>query len=184
MVRLLFVFSITIVAFSACKKKVADKMTQTATPAKEVVSATVATAKGKGKVNIPANVDSNLLVSFQRTACFGKCPAYKMEIFKDGKAKYQGFANIPRVGSHEAKVTSDVIKMIQKKALDVKYFELANQYPTNGTDISDIPKAISYVRFGNDGKMIVDNFDAPKELIEFEKWLETLADSFVWKEMK
>ena len=74
--------------------------------------------------------------------------------------------------------------MIQKKALDVKYFELANQYPTNGTDISDIPKAISYVRFGNDGKMIIDNFDAPKELIEFEKWLETLADSFAWKEMK
>lgn len=184
MVRLFFIFSVILVNFSACKKKVADKMTQTTTPAKEVVSDKVATAKGNGKLNIPANVDSNLLVSFQRTPCFGKCPAYKMEIFKDGRAKYQGIANIPRVGSHEAQVTLDVIKMIQKKALDMKYFELANQYPTNGSDINDIPKAISYVRFGNDGKMIVDNFDAPKELIEFEKWLEKLSDSFVWKEMK
>ena len=65
-------------------------MTQTTTSSKELGSATVATAKGKGKVNIPANVDSNLLVSFQRTACFGKCPAYKMEIFKRSEERRVG----------------------------------------------------------------------------------------------
>ena len=39
---------------------------------------------------IPDGIEANLLVSFSRGACFGKCPAYEVKVFEDGTATYVG----------------------------------------------------------------------------------------------
>ena len=61
---------------------------------------------------------------------------------------------------------------------------LSNKYPKGDNMIPDIPSTISYIRIENEGKMITNNFDAPKELIEFEIWLEKEIDALDWKEVK
>ena len=174
--------------FTACHKKLSDKTTapQPATETK-VVEATPSVntiSKDIQTIHIPEGVDSNLIISLQRTACFGQCPVYKVEIFKDGTVKYKGIAHIKKRGQHEAIATTAFIKNIQQKAAVINYMALSNKYPKSDNMITDIPSTISYVRIDNEGKMITNNFDAPKELIEFEKWLEKEIDGLEWKEVK
>ena len=180
--------SLTLLIFTACHKKISDKTT-TAQPISEtkIVEATPSvstTSKGIKTLNIPEGVDSNLVISLQRTACFGQCPVYKVEIFKDGTVKYKGTAHIKKHGQHEATATMAFIKNILQKAAVINYMALSDKYPKGDNMIADIPSTISYVRIDNEGKMITNNFDAPKELIEFERWLEKEIDGLEWKEVK
>ena len=142
------------------------------------------TAKGVQTIHIPEGVDSNLIVSLQKTACFGQCPVYKVEIFKDGTVKYKGTAHIKKRGQYEAIATMAFIKNIQQKAAVINYMSFSDKYPKGDNMITDIPSTISYIRIENEGKMITNNFDAPKELMEFEKWLEKEIDALQWKEVK
>ena len=180
--------SLTLLIFTACHKKISDKTTTTQ-PATDtqVVEATPSvntTSKGIKALNIPEGVDSNLVISLQRTACFGQCPVYKVEIFKDGIVKYKGTAYIKKRGQHEATASMAFIKNIQQKATAIDYMALSDKYPKGDNMITDIPSTISYVRIDNEGKMVINNYDAPKELIEFERWLEKEIDSLEWKEVK
>ena len=180
--------SLTLLIFTACHKKISDKTT-TSQPIAEtkVVEATPSvntTSKGIKTTNIPEGVDSNLVISLQRTACFGQCPVYKVEIFKDGTVKYKGTAYIKKRGQHEAVATMSFIKSVQQKAVVINYMALSDKYPQGDNMITDIPSTISYIRIGEEGKMIINNFDAPKELIAFELWLEKEIDGLEWKEVK
>ncbi len=180
--------SFTLLIFATCHKKISGKTTSTQpAPDTKVVEATPSvntTAKGIKTINIPEGVDSNLVISLQRTACFGQCPVYKVEIFKDGTVRYKGTAFIKKRGQHEAVASIAFIKNIQQKAAVINYMALSDKYPEGDNMITNIPSTISYVRIDNDGKMIINNFDAPKELIEFEKWLEKEIDALEWKEVK
>ena len=180
--------ALTLLTFTACHKKISDKTTTTQPVAEtkvvEVTPSVNTTSKGIQTLQIPEGVDSNLVISLQRTACFGQCPVYKVEIFKDGTVKYKGTAYIKKRGQHEAVVSLAFIKNIQQKATVINYLSLSDKYPKGDNMITDIPSTISYVRIENEGKMITNNFDAPKELIEFERWLEKEIDGLAWREVK
>ena len=47
--------------------------------------------------------------------------------------------------------------------------------------ITDIPTTISYVKVGTDSKMIYNNYDAPRELVDFEHWLELQFEGLSWE---
>ncbi len=179
--------SFTLLIFTACHKKISDKTTTSKpidTQIAETTPSVESTAKGLKVLNIPEGVDSNLVISLQRTACFGQCPVYKVEIFKDGSVKYRGTAYIKKRGQHEAVASMAFIKNIQQKAAIINYMALSDKYPKGDNMITDIPSTISYIRIDNEGKMIINNFDAPKELIAFERWLEKEIDGLEWREVK
>ena len=50
--------------------------------------------------------------------------------------------------------------------------------------VADLSSTISYIRIDNMGKIIFNNYDAPKELIDFQRWLEKTLDALDWKEIK
>lgn len=170
----------------ACSKKIIEKTMETKpaqeTTVKEVVPPDLPIPPDK--IKIPKGIDENLLVRLQRTACFGKCPVFTVEIFRDGKVTYSGVAHVKKRGQYEAVVELDVIKKIQKRAKEINFFKMSDKYPKGDIEITDIPTTITYIRQGERGKLVADNFDAPKELIEFEKWLEKELDTLDWKESK
>jgi Domain of unknown function (DUF6438) len=180
-----------LVFVAACNKKVVEKVVQTPIekPVEKPIVAEVkppveATPKVEIKLNIPEGIDSNLLVSLQRTSCFGKCPAFKIELFNDGKVLYNGIAFSKRKNKYEAFAEKSLISEIQQKALAIKYFEYSDKYPKGDIEITDLSSTISYIRIENTGKIIFNNYDAPRELIEFQRWLEKTLDALDWKEIK
>jgi hypothetical protein len=184
----LFLAFSALVFIAACTKKTADKSSQTpttvpapvpvATSPEAPVPTYSSTTYGKG---VPDDVNPNLVASLQRSPCFGYCPTFKMEVFADGTARYQGSAHVARLGNYTAKVDAAFIKRIEDKALSIKYLSLLDHYPTGDMAVSDVPTVTSYVRIGKDGKRITNNYDPPKALTEFEQWLEAQFEGLNWQ---
>jgi len=44
------------------------------------------------------------LISISKSVCFGICPAYSAQIFKDGTLIYEGIKNVENIGKFKGKV--------------------------------------------------------------------------------
>lgn len=188
MKNILFAF-FSLLFVVACSKKTANKSNQTATqpttPTTVVTASTTpatpsAPSYSKG---VPQDIDPNLRVSLQRSPCFGFCPTFKIEVFANGTAQYNGYAHVARVGNYTAKVDDAFMKRISDKAMSIKFLSLLDHYPTGDMAISDVPTVTTYVRIGNDGKRITNNYDPPKALTEFEQWLEAQFETLNWQKV-
>jgi hypothetical protein len=88
------------------------------------------------------------------------------------------------MGSYTTKVDDVFMKRVVDKALSIKYLGMSDKYPIGDIAISDVPTITTYIRIGNDGKKIANNYDAPKELMAFEEWLEIQFDGLKWEAAK
>jgi Domain of unknown function (DUF6438) len=165
----------------ACAKKVQDKTIQTNMnkTAQEIKPPTPASTVPTKPVEV--KVENELMVSLQRTPCFGRCPVFKIELYGDGKVVYEGRAFSTRLGTHKAVASTELMKAILQKANDIKYLTFNGKYPKGESMITDIPTTISYVKLGSESKMIHNNYDAPTELLEFERWLESQFEGLKWE---
>ncbi len=133
-------------------------------------------------VSIPKGIDPNLVISISRSGCFGKCPAYSFSLTADGKAVYEGIAYVAKLGKHTAQVSkSDIDKFLAVETLHTRSLQSLNdKYPIKGELVSDLPTTKTYVRLGNSGKLIVNNYDAPKEVLDLEELIEQFAEKLNW----
>jgi Domain of unknown function (DUF6438) len=178
--NVLFIFPFCLSLFS-CSKKVQDKTTQT-----NMNKTAQETTLPKPAASVPAKpagvkAAHELMVSLQRTPCFGQCPVFKIELFGDGKVVYEGKAFSKRVGTYSATASPEFMKAIEQKATGVKYLSFDTKYPKGESMITDIPTTISFFKSGSESKTIHNNYDAPIELIEFERWLEAHFESLTWE---
>ena len=173
--------------FIACAKKKVEKTTTTSVkteataPKKETPTEVTAQPKSAPATQTPEGIDANLMAKIKRTPCYGKCPVFTIELFKDGVAKYTGVAFVDKKGSFTAKVSPEFIQQILSKAQAIKYLSFENKYPIAPVAIADLPVTTTFIRIGDVGKQITDNFDAPRELIDFENWLEHAFDKLDWQ---
>lgn len=137
-------------------------------------------------VEIDATVEEEsvyVLCEIQRSSCYGKCPTYSIKLYSDGKVIYHGKANVDKLGYHEAFCDSQNFESIFIAAAQIDYFTLRSQYPSDGSNLPDLPKTISYLKKGGLEKRVIDNFDAPASLVHFENWLDDFFDSLEWKKV-
>jgi hypothetical protein len=172
-------------SFLSCTKNIQDKTTQT-NMNKTTQETTLPTPTSTATTNVPTKpvevkVENELIVSLQRTPCFGQCPVFKIELFEDGKVVYVGRAYSKRVGTYRATATPEFVKAIQQKAADIKYLSFDAKYPKGESMITDIPSTISFFKSGSESKMVHNNYDAPIELLEFERWLEAQFEGLTWE---
>ena len=181
---LIALFSVVAVA---CSKKQAEKTTttkvekETTVVKKDKPTEASNTPQTTAKGSNTEGVDVNLIAKIKRTPCFGKCPVFTVELFNNGLVKYNGIAFVERKGNFTAKASPEFIKQIQDKALAIKYLSFENKYPISPVAIADLPTTTTYIRIGEASKQILDNFDAPRELIDFENWLEKEFNKLEWK---
>lgn len=167
----------------SCSQKNVDKTTtakiekaKTVTPIKSDID-----SKGESEIPIPVTPTVLLMAKINRTPCYGKCPVFTIELFDNGVVKYNGVAFVDKKGIFTAKVTPAFIANIQSKALSIKYLSLENKYPIAPVVIADLPTTTTFIRIGEEGKQITNNFDAPRDLIDFENWLEHEFEKLDWQ---
>lgn len=116
-----------------------------------------------------------------KTACYGKCPVYKITIQGNGKAIFEGQKNVDKIGKYEKLFSKEEIENLIKKFEEVKFFEFKDEYSAKVTDLPT-----TYLEFTHKGqtKKIKDYYDAPTELKNLEKMIESIANSSGWNTMK
>ncbi len=179
----ILILSLLSATFFSCSKKNVDKTT-TVQIKKETINTPSKTnvEQNKGlEPALPIVPTVRLLAKIDRTPCYGKCPVFTIELFDDGTVKYNGVAFVDKKGTFTAQVTPEFMAQIQSKALSVKYLSFENKYPIAPVVIADLPITTTFIRIGNEDKQITDNFDAPRDLIDFENWLVQQFEKLNWQ---
>ena len=108
-----------------------------------------------------------LIISLQRTACFGTCPIYKIEIYTDGSGTYTGTRFVENIGLTEFNLSEADLNLILSQAEAIGFANMEEEY---SEPISDLPTTFIQIK----GKRIRDYTGAPKKLKNLEKLIDQL----------
>jgi hypothetical protein len=85
---------------------------------------------------IPINTGPNdTVLVFQRTPCYGTCPAYTATIFRNGKVSYNGERFVPVTGQHAFSIDQPSVMAMLEKARSINFNSLEHTYRAGATDL-------------------------------------------------
>jgi len=111
------------------------------------------------------NDQKKLIISLEKTACFGTCPILKIEIYNNGAIVYNGIKHVKKIGTLNLEIQKKEIQKILLMAEEIDFYNLEKEYTER---ISDLPT--TYIMIN--GKLIKDYFGAPKKLKDLENQIE------------
>ena len=113
-------------------------------------------------------IQKKLIISLNKTACFGTCPVYKIKIYNNQSAIFEGVKFVEKEGSYNFKISKKEINTILNKAKKINFQKMEDEYTEL---ITDLPT--TYIMINN--KQIKDYYGAPKELKELAADLDHLT---------
>ncbi len=122
----------------------------------------------------------DLMVSYERTACYGECPVYTLKINKKGKMLFEGEENFDLIGKFWAQLSGEELEKLHEAFDKTNFFKLEDRYYKN---VSDLPTKYIYYSHEGDWKKIMDYYGAPEALEELEKYIEDLIYKTDWKKV-
>ena len=122
----------------------------------------------------PLKVSDSLLVSIERTPCFGTCPTYKFDLYKSGYAVYEGIRFVDSVGTFTARVPQERLQQLQELINEVNYFSFKDEY--YNPYMADIPYTVTIVQHNGKVKRVLNGHEeTPEQLIIFERFVDGIV---------
>ena len=128
-------------------------------------------------------------VKLQRTACFGRCPVYTVEIAHDGKITWHGDKNVMTAGEAHADVPPGDLRQIARAVDAARFFDLdeSGQFPSPDSSFvkfcTDTSHAIVTVTRAHETHVVDDahcGSDDNRRLIELEQLIDKVAGTRDW----
>jgi hypothetical protein len=129
---------------------------------------------------------ADLMITLERTACFGSCPVYKLTVRGDGSLTYEGHKFVRVEGSRQGTLDKEAVAQIAQAFIDADYFELKDRYSAienpDGTEtvVTDLPSTYTSISLNRRRKAVADYVGAPKKLIELEEKIDRITNSKRW----
>ena len=112
-------------------------------------------------------------LSYQRTMCFGPCPAFTLTVAPDGSATYTGKANVERIGTYTADWSQEQMHEIASIAAAMRLDRKAGVY--DNPLITDLPA--TQIALGP--HEVMDRFNGP-DLSGLYAALDSLIEVTPW----
>jgi len=123
---------------------------------------------------IKAKQELGPVLTFERTACFGLCPAYSMQVYADGRVTYEGRRAVPLMGQQELKLPAATVAEMLRNAKEAKFEQFQERYSQN---TSDLPSTVVGIRQANGQlKTVTVEEGAPANVNMFFTYLSTRFD--------
>ncbi|MBA3706173.1 MAG: hypothetical protein H0W84_09825 [Bacteroidetes bacterium] len=133
-------------------------------------------------VETVVNDNSKVLITFQRTPCFGKCPTYILTINGETKtATFKGEQNTEKIGTYTKRVSDAELTQLVAEFEKAKFYSLNDNYLG---EITDFPSQITGYSNKGKAKKIEDRSGGPAELLLLEKMLDDFTNSEGWKKVE
>lgn len=132
------------------------------------------------------NQGSITQISLERTRCFGTCPVYKVAIHADGLVEFHGELFVAAIGDYTATVAAENFETLAEFAEQIDFSNLDEEYRFGRTEdgsiiaVSDLPSRITTIYRGEDAKSILNYYNGPEVLEQFELLIDELTDSVGW----
>lgn len=134
-----------------------------------------------------------IVVTLERTACFGSCPSYRVTLTGTGDVVYEGKALVKITGTRRATLPREEVLKIVNELLRVKIFDAPPEYDTldlinsyegrltiGSAITTDGPSAYLELRIGADAKRVRLYSHVPKELGAIPALIDQVTDIEQW----
>ena len=122
-----------------------------------------------------------VVITLERTACYGFCPIYSLTIKGNGTVLYEGEDFVETVGKAETVISREKVEQLLSEFEKIDYDSLKDSY-TERT-ITDAPSVITSITRNGKTKTIEHyhgDFNAPEKLTELEDKIDEIVDSEQW----
>ena len=124
---------------------------------------------------------SEPVLVFQRTPCYGRCPAYTATIFADGRVEYDGQRFVDLLGKHTLTLPVATVNQMLAEARRIHFTELQDNYKG---DITDLPATLVTVHpVGQPLKLVYAAEGIPKNLQTYINYLSARLDPLTRNKM-
>ena len=123
----------------------------------------------------------DVVITLERTVCFGACPDYTLTIQGDGTVTYEGRQFVRIEGTRTATISEAKISQLLSEFEKVDYFSLNNSYEK--LEATDMPSAITSLTINGKTKTVRHyhgDFSAPEKLTELENKIDEIVNSDQW----
>ncbi|MDQ3100065.1 MAG: DUF6438 domain-containing protein [Bacteroidota bacterium] len=179
-----FSFLLVVLLFTACKDR-EPVVTNGSTETDQENGTVTETSSGPGEVAasdapVPNSEQKNdsLAFSIERGACFGKCPFYRLHVYKSGFATYEGLANMEKMGFYHGQVGPDTLQLLVAEAEKAGFFEMNAEYDR---PVTDIPSTTISVRRNGELKKVKGRVDPPQAFKQLATRVEEILLPMPWR---
>jgi hypothetical protein len=96
-------------------------------------------------VPFPSLSDRNSLVmTLERTTCYGTCAWYSLKVHGDGRVEYEGHCFVAERGSRSSKISVEAVDRLLQAFRNADYFSLDDEYAWGATDLPGYTTSISF----------------------------------------
>lgn len=125
----------------------------------------------------PTAADS-LVITLQRTPCFGTCPTFVINVYRSGYATYEGRAHVEREGMFYTHIGADTLSRILADAERSGFYQLNDVYDR---DVSDLPSSILRLVGNGKDKRVLARMGTPESFKLLFGRVEELLIPVAWK---
>jgi hypothetical protein len=122
-----------------------------------------------------------ILITLERTPCYGTCPVYSLKISGDGEVIYEGKKYVKVLGVQKTTISKAAVQQLVSEFENAGYFGLNDNY-TKYT-VTDMPSANTSIAIGNRTKSINHYYGdrtAPEKLTALENKIDETVNSAPW----
>lgn len=124
---------------------------------------------------------AQVVITLERTPCFGACPVYSVSIYDDGKVTYNGGNFVEVTGEQTSEIDPATVTLMVEAIEKVGYFDWDEAYNTR--TVSDLPTVTTSVTRNGQTHRIVryaGDDSAPLILPYLELWIDEMANTELW----
>jgi ankyrin repeat protein len=124
---------------------------------------------------------NGVVMTLERTGCFGTCPGYSVEIHGDGTVIFSGKGYVVVTGEHRDRLSVEQVSELIDKFREADYFSLEDEY---NYPVTDCPTFMTSFRVDQVQKRVTDyvgeEAGMPEKVSELEAAIDRVADTQKW----
>jgi len=174
-----FVAIDVLATLSACGK---ERVSSEAAPRERVVRGASGSARTAGKdLSTPASGES-FVIRMTRTACYGFCPEYDVEIDADGSVRFQGAHHVLVRGNQVASIPASDVAALVARFDASRFFELTWKDPCGSMSTDHATVSLTLVEKGRKRTTVdyLGNGCIPASLRALEEEVDRVARTETW----
>ena len=122
-----------------------------------------------------------LLITLERTVCYGTCPAYVLRIHGDGRVEFDGQRFVGATGRQAASISVASVDALVEEFRKADFFSLNGEYRYS---VTDNPACVVSISVGGQKKQVIDyvgeRAGMPADVTRLEEAIDKAADSERW----
>ena len=130
---------------------------------------------------LQATESKNLVITLERTECYGPCPVYRLTITGDGSVVYEGKNFVKATGRQTTTISQERMRQLVSEFEKADFISLADSYEQ--ITVLDNPTVIVSITIDGKSKTVRHyhgDKTAPKILTDLENKIDELANTNQW----